>query len=125
MNLLLNSLQAMNGHGQLTIRAIPRGSELEVTIQDTGVGIPPKALTHIFEPFYTTKPAGTGLGLAIVQSILQQRRGALFQHCDPAHNGLLEALPQLGHRLYGLLPCRTVGRPFGVRGRSSGRGTVQ
>jgi signal transduction histidine kinase len=46
-----------------------------VTITDTGSGIPPEDLKHIFDPFFSRKDNGTGLGLAIVQGIVEQHKG--------------------------------------------------
>lgn len=77
LNLLLNSLQAMNGSGQLTLKTDIRGSELEITIQDNGHGIPAEDLPHIFGPFFSTKPTGTGLGLAVVQGIVKEHGGRI------------------------------------------------
>jgi signal transduction histidine kinase len=78
LNLVLNSLQSINGRGgQLTVEMARRGSELIVTLADTGCGIPADALPRIFEPFYTTKPQGTGLGLSVVQGIIQEHGGRL------------------------------------------------
>lgn len=77
LNLFLNSLQAMNGHGLIDIRTATRGTELEVTVSDDGEGIAPKDLPHIFDPFYTTKPTGTGLGLAVVQGIIKEHGGRI------------------------------------------------
>jgi signal transduction histidine kinase len=54
----------------------PRPS-LELTVEDSGPGIPPEHLPQIFEPFYTTKPDGTGLGLAIVHRIVQEHDGEI------------------------------------------------
>ena len=50
---------------------------LELTIADTGCGIPAEHLARLGEPFFTTKTRGTGLGLAVVQSILQEHGGSL------------------------------------------------
>ncbi len=77
LNLLLNSLQAMNGHGRLSVTTVIQGSELLVTIQDNGAGIAPQDLPHIFEPFFSTKPTGTGLGLAVVQGIIKEHGGRI------------------------------------------------
>lgn len=77
LNLLLNSLQALNGQGRLEVATSQQGGELIVTIQDNGTGIAPEALPHIFEPFFSTKPTGTGLGLAIVHSIIQEHGGRI------------------------------------------------
>jgi signal transduction histidine kinase len=48
---------------------------VEIVVEDSGPGVPPEHLPHIFEPFYTTKPDGTGLGLAIVHRIIQEHEG--------------------------------------------------
>ena len=47
---------------------------------DTGPGIPPAHLPHLFEPFYTTKPSGTGLGLAVSYGIVQNHLGTIDVH---------------------------------------------
>jgi signal transduction histidine kinase len=83
LNLILNSLQAMNGNGRLAIQTGRTGSELVVTIADNGVGIDPKDLPRIFEPFFTTKPSGTGLGLAVVQGIVKEHRGRIAVESHP------------------------------------------
>jgi len=83
LNLFLNSLQAMNGHGQLQVNTVVRGSELEVTVADNGAGIGPKDLPHIFEPFFSTKSNGTGLGLSVVQGIIQEHRGRIAVQSEP------------------------------------------
>jgi CheY-like chemotaxis protein len=56
---------------------MPSGEWVRLSVADTGVGVPPEALPHIFEPFYTTKPRGqgTGLGLAQVYGIVGQHGG--------------------------------------------------
>ncbi|TDT81347.1 ATP-binding protein [Pseudodesulfovibrio indicus] len=70
-NLVANALQAMNGPGELTIRAA-RGEEgLHVTMVDTGPGFAPEHLEHVRDPFFTTKDQGTGLGLALVSTIFE------------------------------------------------------
>ena len=78
LNLLLNSLEAMNGAGgRLTVTTCQEDAELVCTVTDTGSGIAPEHLAHLGEPFYTTKPQGTGLGLAVVQGILKEHGGRL------------------------------------------------
>ena len=78
LNLMKNALDAMKDRGgtmTLVTRADPDGVRIE--IKDTGEGIPAAALEHIFEPFYTTKPAseGTGLGLPISRWIVEKLGG--------------------------------------------------
>jgi len=85
LNLLLNGMDAMNDRGgQLSVKTHrlnkADGTWLQIEIGDTGVGISPNNLEHIFDPFYTTKHEsiereGTGLGLTIVHEIIQEHHG--------------------------------------------------
>jgi two-component system, cell cycle sensor histidine kinase and response regulator CckA len=92
MNLCLNARDAMPNGGELRIEVgrlsvekpveMPRaqmrpGDYVRIRIQDTGQGMAPDVLAHIWDPFFTTKPAGegTGLGLAVVQGIMQTHHG--------------------------------------------------
>ena len=52
--------------------------EVQVTVEDSGIGIDPNTLDKIFDPFYTTKPGGMGMGLSISRSILQAHGGRLW-----------------------------------------------
>ena len=61
--------------GTLTITGHSMATHVQLTVQDTGSGIPAEHLTTIFEPLYTTKPGGTGLGLYIVQEIIAAHAG--------------------------------------------------
>lgn len=56
---------------------------LAISITDTGVGIAPEHIPHLFEPFYTTKPHGTGLGLAISAHIVTQHGGRITVDSQP------------------------------------------
>ena len=80
INLVTNAVQAMDGKGTLTIGTSSRGDWVEVTVQDTGCGIPEENLTKIMDPFFTTKPVGkgTGLGLSIVHQIIEEHEGQLL-----------------------------------------------
>lgn len=78
INLFVNSIQAMPQGGLIYVDAqvVPDGY-LRVIVNDTGPGIPPDIIGHIFDPFYTTKEvgAGTGLGLSIVYGIIKKHGG--------------------------------------------------
>lgn len=75
LNLLLNAIEAMPSGGQLAVETTIHDSLFAIHIQDTGHGIPPEDLKHVFDPFFSLKDNGTGLGLAIVQRIVEQHGG--------------------------------------------------
>lgn len=91
INLFLNAIEAMEDGGTLTVRtgtASQNGfapalnterpiSRIEVTIRDTGGGIPAEAISHIFDPFFTTKDQGTGLGLSVAHGIIHEHAGLI------------------------------------------------
>ena len=80
LNLFLNSVQAMYQGGVLTIKSSLQEKDckwVEVSVADTGQGIPPQILEKIFTPFFTTKAQGTGLGLAICHKLVTQHGGTL------------------------------------------------
>ena len=76
-NLIDNAVQAMDGHGTLTLRTSLDGDCVRVEVADTGPGIPTEIRRRVFEPFFTTKPVGqgTGLGLDISYRIVVGRHG--------------------------------------------------
>ena len=79
VNVMINALDAMGGRGTLTVRGWRADGMIEVAITDTGVGMRPEQIQHVFEPFYTTKAGrkGTGLGLAVSYNIIQRHGGAI------------------------------------------------
>ena len=87
MNLAVNAKDAMPDGGRLRIAtaAIPERQELELSVSDTGTGMPEETMAHIFEPFFTTKAEGqgTGLGLATVYSIVKQSHGSIHVESEP------------------------------------------
>ena len=66
-----------------TVRALLAGSNVQLTISDTGAGITPETLGKIFSPFFTTKHRGTGLGLAITRSIMEKHGGTIIVASQP------------------------------------------
>lgn len=78
-NLIENAIDAMPEGGELRVHSRAEPEFIEVTIEDTGSGIPDEHLPHIFEAFYTTKPGirGVGLGLFVSEGIVRGHQGAL------------------------------------------------
>lgn len=86
LNLLINARQAMPKGGTITIRIAPadQGKLVELSVRDSGTGIPRESLPYIFDPFYSTKSGpdetgkgGTGLGLAACKEIVDAHRGRI------------------------------------------------
>ncbi len=85
LNLIINARQAMPRGGRLviTVRENEQTGMVELSVSDSGVGIPPERLRLIFEPFYTTKEpdehghGGTGLGLSVCRQIIEQHHGRI------------------------------------------------
>ncbi|MEN6332439.1 MAG: ATP-binding protein [Smithella sp.] len=77
LNIFLNSLAAMKDGGSLKIRLAPGANSVDVIVSDTGTGIEKADLPHIYDPYFTSKPAGTGLGLAVVQKIMEAHGGTI------------------------------------------------
>jgi two-component system, NtrC family, sensor histidine kinase HydH len=124
MNLIKNAIQAMDGHGKITVSTSVRRSPrarmpsyegappasrrsqvddtdlVEIAVRDTGPGISPKVLRNLFIPFFTTKTQGTGLGLAISQSIVRNAGGVIEVHSQPgAGTTFTIVLPTAGDTL--------------------------
>ncbi|MBN6715535.1 ATP-binding protein [Pseudomonas capsici] len=86
-NLIGNAIKFTPKQGRIDVAAVPSGNEIVFTVRDSGEGIQPEQLPHIFERYWTIKegnPTGTGLGLYISQGIIK------------AHGGVLTADSQVG-----------------------------
>jgi signal transduction histidine kinase len=77
LNVIHNSVQAMDGKGKLEISSRQNGGNVVVQIRDTGPGIPKEHLSKVFDPFFTTREVGkgTGLGLNIVHRVVEKYGG--------------------------------------------------
>jgi two-component system sensor histidine kinase PilS (NtrC family) len=82
-NLCLNAAESMPEGGELRVAVAVRGETLEVTVTDTGEGIAADDLSHVFEPFFSTKSEGTGLGLALVHRVVQEHGGEIDVRSSP------------------------------------------
>lgn len=77
LNLLLNSIQAIEGQGTITVEIAEQDGFAEIAVSDSGRGIAPEHLPNIFRPFYTTKGNGTGLGLSLAKRIVEEHDGRI------------------------------------------------
>ena len=106
LNLIVNAIEALNsvrsGPRELTISTAERQPDgVHVAIRDSGPGMPPATLEHVFDAFYTTKSGGLGMGLSISRTIMEahggclfaaanEPRGASFEFTLPAHPANIE-----------------------------------
>jgi signal transduction histidine kinase len=98
LNLIHNAIHSMEEGGTLTLTARADGSMVRVSIQDSGEGIPPEDLPHIFQPFYTTKHRGSGLGLSIVKKIVDAHDGTIDVDSKPGEGTTMTvSLPRTGN----------------------------
>ncbi|HXJ94675.1 MAG TPA: ATP-binding protein [Terriglobia bacterium] len=77
LNLVLNGCQAMPSGGELKVSTHTQARQVEIEIEDQGVGIPLEARSRVFALYYTTKPSGSGIGLAMSYRIVQLHNGTL------------------------------------------------
>jgi signal transduction histidine kinase len=79
LNVVQNSIEAVDEGGDIAIRSSVRGDRLLVTISDDGPGIPQEFVPRVFTPFFTTKKEGTGLGLCISKRIIDEHKDSTLQ----------------------------------------------
>jgi PAS domain S-box-containing protein len=77
INLFKNALEAMPHGGELNVTAAVQSDTVILSVVDTGSGIAPEQLGHLFTPFFTTKQGGTGLGLTICRGLISQHQGEI------------------------------------------------
>ena len=90
LNLFINAQQAMAGGGELIIRTERDGAKAVIQIGDTGVGIEPEKLPHIFDAYYTSRPQGSGLGLASAKKIVEQHDATISVDSEPGKGTLFK-----------------------------------
>ena len=83
LNLLSNAREATPHGGRITVTVRSIDRLVEISIADSGCGIPAENLARVLEPFFTTKEKGSGLGLSICRSILWEVDGTLTIHSEP------------------------------------------
>ena len=77
LNLLINAMQAMPDGGDILVRVDSQADMVNISIEDSGSGIPEDIMEKIWDPFFTTKDNGTGLGLGIVKNIIKSHDGQI------------------------------------------------
>ncbi|MSP90676.1 MAG: PAS domain S-box protein [Myxococcales bacterium] len=110
-NLVLNAGQAMAGHGTVSVRVsagridgvragvpLPKGAYVCVDVADTGHGIAPEHVAHVFDPFFTMRPHGSGLGLSTSYAIVQRHGGWISVASRPGHTVFTVWLPASAER---------------------------
>jgi signal transduction histidine kinase len=94
LNVLTNALQAVGGHGRITLRTGCEGPNVWFEVEDDGCGIDEAHITHIFEPFFTTKPVNQaiGMGLAVAWGVVNQHQGQIVVKSTPPHGTVVKVL---------------------------------
>ena len=102
-NLLLNAVQACDGHGRVRVEvgpadtgelptAAPMGYHARLVVSDDGPGIPPEVHDRLFQPFVSGRAGGSGLGLAIVHRAVEAHGGMVFVDSEPGHGSTFTVL---------------------------------
>jgi two-component system, sporulation sensor kinase E len=102
-NLIKNAVQALSHGGILRVATSRSDTQLEISFEDNGTGIPIEDMAHITEPYFTRKKSGTGLGLFIVQRILHEHGGHLELLSQPGRGTTARIVLPLAERRVRLL----------------------
>jgi two-component system sensor histidine kinase HydH len=93
LNIFLNAAAAMPDGGTLDVSSdlqkLDGSARIVVNVKDSGIGIAPEHLAHVFDPFFTTRPDGTGLGLPIVKRIVKAHGGSVEVSSEIDHGTLV------------------------------------
>jgi two-component system phosphate regulon sensor histidine kinase PhoR len=104
MNLLDNAIKFNRPGGRVELAAREREGSVDISVSDTGVGIPLEDQPRLFERFYRVDKArgreigGTGLGLSIVKHIVENRRGTVRLESEPERGSVFTVVLPLAHR---------------------------
>jgi PAS domain S-box-containing protein len=102
LNLIINAIEAMSGVGdgprELAVQSDPDTTTpgVRVTVRDSGPGLDPQHLAHLFDAFYTTKTNGLGLGLAISRRIVEAHGGGLWASANVPHGAVFQFTVPIG-----------------------------
>jgi len=101
LNLMMNAIEAMSGAGEGPRELWVSSEKVESTdvliaVRDSGPGLDPKSLDHLFDAFYTTKPEGLGMGLAISRSLIEAHGGRLWATANAPHGAVFQFTLPIG-----------------------------
>ncbi len=108
LSIFRNAIEAMSPGGHLRVEVMltrGRKQELQITIANDGVPIPPELVDKVFEPYFTTKRSGTGLGLATVKKVVEEHQGHIS----------IESTPEKGTKVKILMPAPKTRAPYRPR----------
>jgi PAS domain S-box-containing protein len=100
LNLMMNAIEAMSGGGEgpaeLWVSSEKESTDVLIAVRDSGPGLDPKSLDHLFDAFYTTKPHGLGMGLAISRSLIEAHGGRLWATANAPHGAVFQFTLPIG-----------------------------
>jgi len=98
LNILKNSVQAVDPGGMITVKTYRKENECVFEIADTGSGISEADKASIFDPFFTTKKSGTGLGLTITHRIIEEHAGRIEVRSEPGKGSIFSVFIPLKNK---------------------------